>query len=167
MPTTDRPTPHWSSGVTLDPNELTPRLPNHRAMKSPEHAVLGGGASLVLVAALPVSVPLEAAGLVAYGLLLSVFVDLDHFAVARYHSGDWAHLRRCVTDPVFAFTEQEQVFEGVDTRTLEVHRLLSHLLLGGALVGGLGLVRPVYALFTAGVLYVHVVADLLRDAEIA
>jgi hypothetical protein len=137
-------------------------------MKSPEHAVLGAIASGILVAVLPgISVPLEAAVLFAYGLVLSVFVDLDHFLVARYHAGDWSHLRRCVTDPVFAFTEQEQVFEGVDTRTLEVHRLLSHVLLGGALVGVLALFEPIYALFTAVVLYVHVVADLLRDAEIA
>ncbi|MFC4450214.1 hypothetical protein [Halorussus aquaticus] len=136
-------------------------------MKSPEHATLGAIASLLLVFTLPVSVPLEAAVLFAYGVLLSVFVDLDHFVVARYHAGDWSHLRRCVTDPVFAFTEQEQVFEGVDTRTLEVHRLLSHLLVGGALVAALALFAPVYALFTAGVLYVHVVADLLRDGEIA
>lgn len=136
-------------------------------MKSPEHATLGAIAAIALVFALPVSVPLEAAALVAYGLLLSVFIDLDHFVVARYHAGDWSHLRRCVTDPVFAFTEQERVFEGVDTQTLEVHRLLSHLLLGGALVGALALFSSVYALFTAGVLYVHVVADLVRDGEIA
>jgi len=137
-------------------------------MKSPEHAVLGAIASGILVAVLSgISVPLEAAVLFAYGLVLSVFVDLDHFLVARYHAGDWSHLWRCVTDPVFAFTEQEQVFEGVDTRTLEVHRLLSHVLLGGALVGVLALFEPIYALFTAVVLYVHVVADLLRDAEIA
>ncbi|NHN58956.1 MULTISPECIES: hypothetical protein [Halorussus] len=136
-------------------------------MKSPEHATLGAIASLLLVLALPVSVPLEAAGLVAYGVLLSVFVDLDHFLVARQLSGDWSHLRRCVTDPVFAFTQQERVFDGVDTGTLETRRLLTHLLVGGALVGALALLVPVYAVFTAGVLYVHVVADLLRDGEIA
>ncbi|WP_135828343.1 hypothetical protein [Halorussus halobius] len=135
-------------------------------MKSPEHAVLGALASGLLVVALPASVPLEAALLFGYGLALSVFVDLDHFLVARYHAGDWTHLRRCLADPVFAFTDQEQVFEGVDTRTLEVQRLLSHLLVGGGLVCGLALVRPVYAAFTAGVLYVHVVADVLRDGEI-
>ena len=136
-------------------------------MKSPEHATLGAIASVLLVLALPVSVPLEAAGLVAYGVLLSVFVDLDHFLVARHLSGDWSHLRRCVTDPAFAFTEQERVFEGVDTRTLEVRRLLSHMLVGGALVGSLAFLVPVYAIFTAGVLYVHVVADLLRDGKLA
>jgi hypothetical protein len=136
-------------------------------MKSPEHAALGAVASAVLAVALPVAAPLEAAALFAYGVGLSVFVDLDHFLVARRLSGDWSHLRRCVTDPVFAFTQQEQVFEGVDTRRLEVTRLLSHLLVGGALVAALALFRPVYALFTAVVLYVHVVADLLRDGDIA
>ena len=125
-------------------------------MKSPEHATLGALVSGLLVVALSVSVPAEALALLVYGVLLSVFIDLDHFVVARYHAGDWSHFRRCVTDPKFAFTEQERVFDGVDTRTLETHRLLSH-----------ALVAPVYALFTAGVLYVHVVADLLRDGEIA
>ncbi|WP_137286786.1 hypothetical protein [Halorussus salinisoli] len=136
-------------------------------MKSPEHATLGAIASGILVTVLPVSVPLEAGVLFGYGVLLSVFVDLDHFVLARYHAGDWSHLRRCVTDPVFAFTEQEQVFEGVDTRTLETHRLLTHLLGGGLLVAALALFSSVYALFTAGVLYVHVVADLVRDGKIA
>jgi hypothetical protein len=136
-------------------------------MKSPEHAVLGAIAAGLLLAVLPVSVPAEALALFAYGVLLSVFVDLDHFVVARFHAGDWSHFRQCVTDPKFAFTQQEQVFDGVDTRTLETHRLLTHALVGGALVVGLALVAPVYAVFTAGVLYVHVVADLLRDGDIA
>lgn len=135
-------------------------------MKSPEHAMLGAIASGIFVLALPISVPLEAAAWVAYGVVLSVFVDLDHFVLARYHAGDWSHLRRCVTDPVFALTEQERVFDGVDTRTLERHRLLSHLLVGGALVGALAVFSTAIAVFTAGVLYVHVVADLLRDGEI-
>jgi hypothetical protein len=137
-------------------------------MKSPEHAALGAIASAVLVVALPgIGFPTEALVLFAYGVLLSVFIDLDHFVVARYHAGDWSHFRRCVTDPKFAFTEQEQIFDGVDTRTLEAHRLLTHALVGGGLVGGLALVAPAYAVFTAIVLYGHVVADLLRDGGIA
>ncbi|PSP55381.1 hypothetical protein BRC82_05400 [Halobacteriales archaeon QS_1_67_19] len=136
-------------------------------MQSPEHAAIGAIASGGLALALPVAVPLEAAALFVYGVLLSVFIDLDHFVLARYHAGDWSHFRRCVTDPVFAFTAQERVFEGVDTRTLEVHRLLTHMLVGAAVVVGAAAVEFVYGLFTAGVLYVHVVADLLRDGEIA
>lgn len=137
-------------------------------MKSAEHAILGGITAGVLVVALPgIDLPLEAFALFAYGLLLSVFVDLDHFLLARYHAGDWSHFRRCVTDPTFAFTQQERVFDGVDTRALEIHRLLSHALVGGALVAGAYLLAPIYAVFTAVVLYVHVVADLLRDGGIA
>ncbi|WP_132060060.1 hypothetical protein [Halorussus amylolyticus] len=137
-------------------------------MKSPEHAALGAVTSGTLVLALPeIGVPLEALGLFAYGVVLSVFVDLDHFLLARYHAGDWSHFRRCVTDPVFAFTQQEQVFDGVDTDILETHRLLTHALVGAGLVGATGLLSPAYAVFTALVLYVHVVADLLRDGDIA
>ncbi|MFC4552525.1 MULTISPECIES: hypothetical protein [Halorussus] len=137
-------------------------------MKSHEHAALGAVASGALVLALPdISLPVEAGVLFAYGVMLSVFVDLDHFVAARLHAGDWSHLRRCVTDPVFAFTRQEEVFEGVDTNRLETHRLLSHALVGGLLVAAAAFLAPVYALFTAVVLYVHVVADLLRDGSIA
>jgi hypothetical protein len=137
-------------------------------MNSPEHATLGAVVSAISVFTLPnVAFPLEATGLFAYGVLLSVFVDLDHFVLARVHAGNWSHLRRCLTDPVFAFTRQEQVFDGVDTRTLETHRLLSHALLGGVLVAATTLVAPVYGLFTGVVLYVHVVADLLRDGGVA
>lgn len=137
-------------------------------MKSPEHAILGAATAGILVVALPgIPVPVEALALFAYGVVLSVFVDLDHFLLARYHAGDWSHFRRCVTDPAFAFTQQERVFDGVDTRALEIHRLLSHALVGGALVAGTYLIAPIYAVFTAVVLYVHVVADLLRDGGIA
>ena len=136
-------------------------------MKSVEHAILGAVTAGVLVVALPVSVPLEAAALVFYGILVSVFVDLDHFLLARLHAGDWSHFRRCATDPHFAFTQQERVFEGVDTRALETHRLLSHALVGGALVAGTFLFAPTYAVFTAIILYVHVVANLLRDGGVA
>lgn len=136
-------------------------------MKSPEHAILGAATAGILVVALPgIAAPVEALALFAYGLVLSVFVDLDHFLLARYHAGNWSHFRRCVTDPAFAFTQQEQVFDGVDTRALEIHRLLSHVLVGGALVAGTFLVAPIYAVFTAVILYVHVVADLLRDGGV-
>lgn len=137
-------------------------------MKSAEHAILGAVTAGALVVALPgIAAPLEALALFAYGLVLSVFVDLDHFLLARYHAGDWSHFRRCVTDPTFAFTQQERVFDGVDTRALETHRLLSHALVGGVLVAGTFLLAPTYAVFTAMILYVHVVADLLRDGGVA
>jgi hypothetical protein len=100
-------------------------------------------------------------------VFFSVFVDLDHFVIARAMSGDWSSLRRAVTNPRVGLVDQEQVFVDVDEPRLRQYRLLSHLLIGGVLVAltaplGLGLDA-----FVAVLLYAHVVADLVRDAELA
>ncbi|WP_135820035.1 hypothetical protein [Halostella litorea] len=137
-------------------------------MYSREHLLIGAAVSAAGVAALrgTFSVPVLAA-LFAAGVLLSVFIDLDHFLVARRHAGDWSHLRACVRDPVFAFTEQDEVFAGIPEQQIQLERLLSHALVGGALTAALALVSPPLAVFAAVVVYAHVVADLLRDAGIA
>jgi len=44
-----------------------------------------------------------------------------------------------------------------------LQRLLSHAVVGGVLVGGLVLVDRYLAVFTAVVLYVHVLGDLYAD----
>lgn len=134
-------------------------------MYSAEHAAVGTVASVALALSLPLPGGLPAlAAVVAYGVALSVFVDLDHFLLARVEAGDWRHLRAALADPFAAFTDQDDVFPDLRLRQ---ERLLSHALLGGALVGGLLVVAPALAAFTAGVLYVHVVCDLLRDTGVA
>jgi len=137
-------------------------------MYSREHFLIGATVSAAGVAVLrgAFSVPLLAA-LFVCGVLLSVFIDLDHFLVARRHAGDWSHLRTCVRDPVFAFTQQDEVFEGIPEQQIQLERLLSHALVGGALTAALALVSVPVAVFAAVVVYAHVVADLLRDAGIA
>lgn len=133
-------------------------------MKSHEHAVVGAVVSTIGVAALrQFSRPVRAV-LWAYGVLLSVFIDLDHFLIARAKAGDWSHLRAAVSDPVWAFTDQEAVFEEL---TLAFERLLSHTLLGGLLTLGLYLLSPAVAAYTGVVLYFHVLADIVREAELA
>ncbi|WP_266078248.1 hypothetical protein [Haladaptatus caseinilyticus] len=133
-------------------------------MYSREHFLIGVVVSGVLLVPLSgaVSVPLLA-GLFVYGVLLSVFIDLDHFLLTRLRTGSWRHLEACLADPVAAFGDQDWVFEDVDGAKLEHERILSHALLAGLLVGGFLLVSPVVAIFTAVVLYFHVLADLLRD----
>jgi hypothetical protein len=133
-------------------------------MESSEHAVLGGVVSAVGVSLLRGRSLAARLALFVYGLSLSVFIDLDHFAWARRQAGDWSHLVRAVTNPTWAFTEQEAVFEDVDVRQ---GRLLSHALIGGATTLALWTVSPAVAVYNAVVVYVHVVADLLRDAELA
>jgi sulfite exporter TauE/SafE len=137
-------------------------------MYSREHFVVGSVVSGLSVAALRGTFGLPAlAALFAYGVFLSVFIDLDHFVVARRHAGEWSHLRACVRDPVFAFTRQDEVFEGIPEIQIRLERLLSHALIGGTLTAALAVLSVPVAVFTAVVVYAHVVADLLRDAGFA
>ena len=137
-------------------------------MYSREHFVIGSVVSGLSVAALRETFALPVlAALFLYGVLLSVFIDLDHFVVARRHASDWSHLRACVSDPVYAFTKQDEVFEGIPETQIQLERLLSHAVLGGSLTAALAVVSVPVAVFTAVVVYAHVVADLLRDAGFA
>ncbi|WP_435154947.1 hypothetical protein [Haladaptatus sp. DFWS20] len=133
-------------------------------MYSREHFLIGVVVSGLLLVPLSerFATPLLA-GLFVYGVLLSVFIDLDHFVLTRIRTGSWRHLRACLRNPTAAFGDQDWVFEDVDSAELEHERILSHALLGGVLVGVLLLVSPAAAVFTAVVLYFHILADLLRD----
>lgn len=136
-------------------------------MRSSEHAVVGAAVSLTGALALRDAYgPPALALLVGYGLLLSVFIDLDHFVITRLRTGDWAHLRACLADPVWAFTAQEEVFAAV-AEVMGYQRLLSHALLGGVLtVAGLA-IGPGVGAFTAVVVYAHVLGDLFRESGLA
>lgn len=131
-------------------------------MQSRAHAVVGAVVSAPLVVTLwPFAEPPVVVGLWAYGVGLSVLVDLDHFVVARLSVGDWRHLRRVLARPTDVLWDQSWIFPEEDL--LETQRLLSHALLGGAVVIGTWFLAPALALYSAVVLYAHVVADLLRD----
>ncbi len=134
-------------------------------MRSAEHATIGAAVSALAASLLARgrSLPTRLA-LWTYGLLLSVFIDLDHFLIARVKTGDWSHLVRAVCDPIWAFTEQESVFPDVE---ISLDRLATHVVIGGALVVLLRPVDRTLAGFSAVILYAHVLADLLRELEIA
>jgi hypothetical protein len=90
-----------------------------------------------------------------------VFIDLDHFAIARLKTGTWEAFRFCLTDPLAAFTEQDRIFERGDVGALS--RLLSHLLIAGVTVPVLALASHPLAIVTGVVLYVHIVTDVAWD----
>lgn len=137
-------------------------------MKSAEHAVVGGVVGAAAVAVLFPAAPLTTTGpLWVGGILLSVIVDLDHFLIARAMQGDWSNLRRAVSNPRVGLIEQERVFADTDEVALRQYRLLSHLLVGGALVAVCTRVDDGLAVLVAVLLYAHVVADVVRDAELA
>lgn len=106
---------------------------------------------------------LAGALLVGYAALVGVGIDADHFLVARANAGDWRALRFCLRNPTVPFVAQDRIFRTDEVGKLD--RLLSHALLGGALVAVLAAVAPALAAFTAAVLYVHVVADLVADVR--
>ena len=132
-------------------------------MLSWQHAVVGTVVSVLGALVLfPGASPPSLALLVGYGVAVSVFVDLDHFLIARAKTGSWRYLTRALRNPVWAFTAQEQVFPDV---SMPFERLASHLLIGAALVVGFAaLGRLALAWFTAAVVWAHVLGDASYEA---
>ncbi|MDT3437005.1 hypothetical protein [Haloarcula sp. 1CSR25-25] len=128
-------------------------------MYSRDHAIVSVAVGAAGVATLPVPLPWWAA--VGYAAVVGVAIDFDHFAVARLETGDWAALRRCLRNPEIVLLDQDEIFGPQDLWPLQ--RLLSHHLIGGTVVFGLWLVSEPLALFTAVVLYAHVLGDLVWD----
>jgi len=130
-------------------------------MYSRNHALLSAAVGVPVAFAAPdgASAPL----LWFYALALGVGIDFDHFLIARLNRGTWRPLRRCLADPTIVFFDQHAIFEPEDLRRDQ--RLLSHHIVGGALVAALWTVAPYWALATAATLYVHVVADLYADVR--
>lgn len=133
-------------------------------MKSTEHALVGAVVSTigVLVSGERFS-RLEKVLLWSYGVFLSVFIDLDHFVLARHKTGHWSDLFEALSHPKRAFSAPGWLFEEVQMR---IERLLSHVVIGGILTLFWLVIAPFVAVFTAVVVYAHILCDLLRDAEI-
>jgi hypothetical protein len=137
------------------------------SVRSTEHALVGaltsGFATRVLFrhAARPPKLALW-----AFGTILSVAVDLDHFVVARLKTGSWDSLRAVLAEPRAAVLgDQEWIF--ADAPPMATARLRSHAALTVALaLLCLAARRTRVAVFTTAVLAVHVGCDLLRDREI-
>jgi hypothetical protein len=127
-------------------------------MYSRGHALVAG------VVGIPIAVGAqgEFPGLLwIYVLLLGVGIDVDHFVIARLNRGDWANVRRVLRNPTQVFRDQSALFARGDVWRDE--RLLSHLLIGGALTAGWWTVDHYWALATALTIYTHVLADLYAD----
>jgi hypothetical protein len=135
-------------------------------MKSPEHATVGAVVSWIAQKKFGGDLSRRKRLLLwGYGVFLSVFIDLDHFVIARKLEGDWTHLKRAIFNPKIGLVEQEKVFE--DLPDFEGERLLSHLFIGGALVLLFAILAPFVAAFTAVVVGTHMFCDVLRDRGIA
>lgn len=87
-----------------------------------------------------------------------VFVDLDHFVIARSRDGDWRAFRRLLANPTAPFGADQRLFADSDLDGLD--RLVSHVLITGVVVPVLFVLSPALALVAAVSLYAHVLADV-------
>lgn len=128
-------------------------------MYSRDHAIISGILGIILT----IPAPREASILPLWILVvgLGVGIDIDHFLIARVNLGDWSNLTRCLRHPSMVFLEQESIFaEGDIWRD---QRLLSHLVIGGILLGGMWQFDRFLASAAGLTIYVHVLSDLVHD----
>lgn len=130
-------------------------------MYSRNHALLSALVGLPIAIGAPE--PSRPVLLWGYVVVVGVGIDFDHFLIGRLNRGDWTNLRRCVSDPSRPFLAQETIFDRGDI--WRDQRLLSHLLLGGVLVGVLWPLARYWAFATALAVYTHVLSDLYSDVR--
>lgn len=126
-------------------------------MKVQHHALTGliGGALLAMVGFGELHPGLT----IAYVVLLGVFIDLDHFIIARVNGGSWRAVRFCLSNPVRAITNQYEIFIGGKEITAE-QRLVTHtaILVTGTAIASIH--SSWLAILTAIAFGSHILGDL-------
>jgi hypothetical protein len=138
-------------------------------MQPVEHAILGSVVSALAVGTLWLLTsfaPVTLAALFAYGLFLSVFIDLDHFPLARLDAGHWGHFREAARNLPDVLLGRITLFEPSIADRLRPRRIASHVVIGTVLAAAGWTIHPGVAGFTVLVVGAHVTCDLLRDREI-
>ncbi|MFB6193590.1 MAG: hypothetical protein ABEI75_00870 [Halobaculum sp.] len=118
------------------------------------------GSLVVLVGATPLSPAVAVAAAVVAGTA----IDVDHFVVARLRTGSWRAARGAIRHPRRLLFDQDAIFAEGEVGVL--HRLLSHALLAGVVVGALAVLAPAAVLVVGLSIYVHVVTDLVWDTAL-
>ncbi|MFB6176997.1 MAG: hypothetical protein ABEI99_07630 [Halobaculum sp.] len=131
-------------------------------MYTRDHLLVSLAVGVALVLA-PLDLAQSPAVVVAAAAVAGTVIDLDHFLVARLRTGTWLALRRGLARPRRLLFAQDELFADGEVGVL--HRLLSHVVLGGVAVSVLGLLAPSLALVVGVSLYAHVLADLLADVR--
>lgn len=127
-------------------------------MKSKSHAGISVVAGLAALAVTTPTIPAWA--VVAVAVAVGVGIDFDHFLLARYNTGHWGAVRRCLRDPSIVLFDQDEIFE--DGTVGALNRLLTHVVIAGVFVPVLWLWRPYVAGVVALSLYAHVLADIVQ-----
>lgn len=129
-------------------------------MYSRHHFVISVTVGVILGFSLASSLQLAVA-MSLYAGVLGVAIDLDHFVIARLHTGSWRTALSVIESPFSALTDQEEIFE--DEEVLREDRILSHLLISPVLVLAVSVFDPTWAWVTGVVLYLHILTDATAD----
>lgn len=124
------------------------------------HAAVSVLVGLAAVAAVRPSRPVA---VLLAGVVAGTLIDLDHFLISRLDRGDWRELVRLARDPLPVFLGSRRLF--TDASVGHTERLLSHVALGGLLVGLTWLAWASAAAVVGSTLYAHVLADLVSDVR--
>lgn len=101
--------------------------------------------------------------LVGYAAVIGVGIDLDHFLIARWNTGEWRAVRFCLRRPTVVVVDQSRIFREGEVRSRQ--RLLSHGVVTIVLVVGAGAFDEVVMLVTATVLIGHILTDVVWDVH--
>jgi hypothetical protein len=127
-------------------------------MYSHGHLVVSVAVALAVLAVAPPTVlGLPAALLVPYAAVVGVGIDLDHFPIAWYNTGEPRALRAVLADPRLLL-RQGAIFRPGEVTSHE--RLLTHTVIAGIATPATWVLAPPLGLTTGLVLYAHVLTDL-------
>lgn len=128
-------------------------------MRSGPHLIISLSIGALLSAFLDSNISIFT--LVAYAGVVGIAIDFDHFLIARWNSGSWEALLRCMRDPKIVFIDQDAIFQ--QREDLASQRLLTHHILGAILTVSTWIIEPTLGLITGVVLYGHILADIVYD----
>ena len=103
---------------------------------------------------------IELAAFSVYGILLGVFIDLDHFVVHRIQEENWKYLKNALKNPFEVTTNNIKV---VDNPIPNWSRYLSHFIILALLPAALYLFDQTVAEFSFIMLGSHITSDVYRS----
>lgn len=92
---------------------------------------------------------------------IGVLIDLDHFVIARWNTGDWGAVKRCLASPRLVVVDQSRIFRATDVRSHQ--RILTHVVLTAAIIAVTGVLDTELMIIAGLVLLAHIGSDIIWD----